>query len=67
MTDDVTTAHPPLIHAEEVMGTVVSFHVHEADGSRADADAAIRRACDRLHELDEIFSTWKPRLSLIHI
>jgi FAD:protein FMN transferase len=56
----VTSSEGSIIHAEDVMGTVVSLHVHEIGDSRAAVDAAIRRACDRLHELDDLFSTWKP-------
>ena len=47
-------------HAEEVMGTVVSFHVELGECPVGEAHAAITAACARLHELDDIFSTWKP-------
>jgi FAD:protein FMN transferase len=46
-------------HHEAVMGTVVSLHVTAADPHRA--DEAIRDACARLHELDELLSLWKPQ------
>jgi thiamine biosynthesis lipoprotein len=47
-------------HAEEVMGTVVSFHVEPGECPVGQAHAAVAAACARLHELDDIFSTWKP-------
>ena len=47
-------------HAEEVMGTVVSFHVELGECPVGEAHAAIAAACARLHQLDDIFSTWKP-------
>ena len=49
-----------IAHAEPVMGTVVSFHVEPGECPVADAQAAVASACARLHELDDIFSTWKP-------
>jgi thiamine biosynthesis lipoprotein len=51
-----------LVHTEPVMGTVVSFHVYAGGGPAAAAAArgAVERACVRLHELDDLFSTWKP-------
>jgi len=42
------------------MGTVVSLHVAPGECPVADARAAIGAACTKLHELDDIFSTWKP-------
>ena len=42
------------------MGTVVSFHVDAGECRVGDARAAVAAACARLHELDDIFSTWKP-------
>jgi thiamine biosynthesis lipoprotein len=49
-----------IVHGEPVMGTVVSIHVEAGECPAADARAAIGAACTRLHELDDIFSTWKP-------
>lgn len=54
-----------IVHAEEVMGTVVSFRVRPGPG--LDADAAGRllaEACRRLHQADWVFSTWKPESAL---
>ncbi len=48
-------------HAENVMGTVVSFVVHPGVLSDAVTHAALARACRTLHEADETFSTWKPQ------
>ena len=42
------------------MGTVVSFHVEPGECPAVEAHAAVAAACTRLHELDDIFSTWKP-------
>ena len=42
------------------MGTVVSFHVEPGECPAVDARVAVASACARLHELDDIFSTWKP-------
>ena len=42
------------------MGTVVSFHVDPGDCTTAEARAAIASACAQLHEIDDVFSTWKP-------
>ena len=47
-------------HAEEVMGTVVSFHVEPGECPVGEAHAAVAAACARLHELDDLFSIWKP-------
>lgn len=49
-----------IVHVEQVMGTVFSFHVESGDCRPEDARAAVDSACTRLHDLDEIFSTWKP-------
>ncbi len=49
-----------IVHVEQVMGTVFSFHVESGDCGPEDARAAVDSACTRLHDLDEIFSTWKP-------
>jgi len=42
------------------MGTVVSFHVDPGSCTTAEARAAIASACTRLHEMDDLFSTWNP-------
>ncbi|MCW2955753.1 MAG: thiamine biosynthesis lipoprotein [Thermoleophilia bacterium] len=49
-----------LRHAEPVMGTVVSFDVRVPAGSEGKGRAAIRQACEVLHDADATFSTWKP-------
>jgi len=46
------------------MGTMVSFHVEPGECPASDVRAAITSACGRLHELDEIFSTWKPESAI---
>ena len=50
-----------LRHAEQVMGTVVSFDVRDAgEGERrAEVEAALRRAVDSLHRADRVFSTYR--------
>jgi thiamine biosynthesis lipoprotein len=46
-------------HAEEVMGTVVSFDLR-ADGlGKQELRAALDSACSCLHDVDAQFSTWK--------
>lgn len=45
-------------HAEEVMGTVVSFTVVPGDLPRPAARAAVEAACRVLHRADAVFSTW---------
>lgn len=55
----------PIVHAEQVMGTVVSFRV--VPGPELDADAAGRllaEACRLLHEADRMFSQWKEESAL---
>lgn len=55
----MTTAEPVLVrHAEHVMGTVFSFAVRHPDtrGVRA----ALARAVDWLHHVDEVFSPYRP-------
>ena len=53
-------AHPPLVHVEHVMGTVVSFHVRFADESqRTPLLAAIADAVTWLHRVDDVFSTYR--------
>lgn len=51
----------PLRHVEHVMGTVFSFDVRDAgDGARrARIEKALRDAVDRLHRVDELFSTYR--------
>ena len=49
-----------IVHVEAVMGTMFSFHVEPGECPSGEATAAIASACTRLHELDAIFSTWKP-------
>ena len=46
--------------AEPVMGTMVSFAVEPGAVPEADANRAIRAACELLHRTDQIFSLWKP-------
>lgn len=47
-------------HVEEVMGTVVSFSVLPGPLSRDSLTTALGEACGLLHEVDRVFSTWKP-------
>jgi thiamine biosynthesis lipoprotein len=49
-----------IVHTEPVMGTMVSFHGEPGGLSDDNARAAVASACARLHELEDIFSTWKP-------
>lgn len=51
----------PLRHVEHVMGTVFSFDIRDAgSGARRDAvQGALRRAVDRLHRIDELFSPYR--------
>ena len=46
------------------MGTMVSFHVEPGECPAGEARSAIALACARLHELDDLFSTWKPESGL---
>ncbi|MFI6151150.1 FAD:protein FMN transferase [Kitasatospora sp. NPDC051170] len=48
---------PPLRHAEHVMGTVFSFTVRDPAPSTL---GALRRVTARLHELDALFSPYRP-------
>jgi thiamine biosynthesis lipoprotein len=51
-------------HAEQVMGTVVSFDLRPTDlGEQALRDA-LSAACAVLHEYDAQLSTWKPQSAL---
>ncbi len=48
-------------HLEEVMGTVVTIDVYACPAeSVADIALLVHRACAVLHEVDRVFSTWKP-------
>ncbi|WP_034091348.1 FAD:protein FMN transferase [Streptacidiphilus albus] len=49
-----------LRHAEQVMGTVVSFDIRDAGAAGVDAEAGLRRAVDWLHRVDRVFSTYRP-------
>jgi thiamine biosynthesis lipoprotein len=50
----------PLVHVEQVMGTVVSFDLRFADESqRAPMQAAVGNAVTWLHRVDEVFSTYR--------
>jgi len=42
------------------MGTVFSFHIDAGDCTSGRARDAIASACAQLHQMDDIFSTWKP-------
>ena len=53
-----------IVHTEPVMGTMVSFHVEPGECPVKDARAAVVSACKKLHELDAVFSTWKPESPL---
>jgi thiamine biosynthesis lipoprotein len=46
-------------HAEQVMGTVVSFDIRPQGLPMADTRAAVRRACQVLHRADDIFSLYR--------
>lgn len=47
------------VHQEAVMGTVVTFDV-VSSAPAAEVEAALRRAVEWLHWVDETFSTYKP-------
>lgn len=49
-----------VVHAEPVMGTVVSFYVAPGELGPSQARAIVETACTRLHQLDATFSTWVP-------
>lgn len=55
----MTVAEGAIVHVEPVMGTAVSLHVFPGGCASSDARAAVDRACSRLHQLDDIFSTWR--------
>jgi thiamine biosynthesis lipoprotein len=54
-----TTTTQRHVHVEPVMGTVVSFDVRDRVGD-VDVDAAVRSAVAWLHEVDIVFSTYRP-------
>lgn len=54
----------PVGHAEEVMGTVVSFVVVPGPTGEGSVLAAIAQACAEMQRLDAMFSTWKPASAL---
>ncbi|MCU4186255.1 FAD:protein FMN transferase [Acidiferrimicrobium sp. IK] len=54
----MTAVVVPARHAEEVMGTVVSFTVFAP--ASVDTRTLLQRACDSLQRDDRMFSTWKP-------
>ncbi len=47
-----------IVRVEQVMGTVVSFHIFTGPCPVPDAEAALSHACQALHRLEAIFSTW---------
>jgi FAD:protein FMN transferase len=47
-------------HVEHVMSTAFSFVVDAGRLDELDVRRAIDAACERLHEADDVFSTWKP-------
>src|SRR5580693_8660383 len=49
---------PALTRAEPVMGTVVSFLVPRGVARPAGVGAVLDAACDYLHRIDAIFTTW---------
>jgi FAD:protein FMN transferase len=48
----------PIVHVEEVMGTVVSMHVFRGRCPEGSVREAIGSSCARLHELEAIFTTF---------
>jgi thiamine biosynthesis lipoprotein len=49
-------------HEEDVMGTVVTFDLFDERGFNDRAvDEVFARAAAMLHDVDEVFSTWKPQ------
>jgi thiamine biosynthesis lipoprotein len=54
-------------HAEEVMGTVVSFVVRDDGLTDAATRAALQTACATLHDADAVFSTYKPNSPLSRV
>ncbi len=51
---------PIRAHAEQVMGTVVSFAVRPGDLGDGPVQDALAAACGLLHQADAVFSTWDP-------
>lgn len=58
--DDARHAPDVLVHAEPVMGTVVSFSVRAGALPRRRVWSAMHAACRLLHHLDAVLSTWQP-------
>jgi thiamine biosynthesis lipoprotein len=50
----------PVVHAEPVMGTVVSFTVWGGTASTKRVWSAVYEACRLLEHLDALLSTWRP-------
>lgn len=42
------------------MGTMVSFHVRPGDCPSDEARRAVEHGCQMLHDVDAVFSTWRP-------
>lgn len=56
------TPRAAVTHVEHVMGTAVSFRILPADGVPLErVGHLLREACDHLHHVDAVFSTWDPR------
>ena len=53
-----------IVHTEEVMGTVVSFHLDAPRMGEAALSVALGAAVAGLHRDDETFSPWKPQSPL---
>ncbi len=51
-------------HVEPVMGTIVSFDVRPQGLPFAKTQAAVAKACELLHRVDEVFSPCKPQSHL---
>jgi thiamine biosynthesis lipoprotein len=55
-----TPAGRTFVHVEQVMGTVVSFHVPERHSASEERTAAlVAESCRLLHRADLVFSTWR--------
>ncbi len=53
------TASSTIGHVEHAMGTTFSFVVEPGGLDHLDVRSAIDAACERLHDADDVFSTWK--------
>ncbi len=42
------------------MGTAVSFHLYPGEGAPGSLHSALEKACEGLHRVEEVFSTWQP-------